>query len=49
MLQAYQAGARRGSRLVHRQKRKLSPDDHFFGAVRTLFEVGFDVVVLLGA
>src|SRR5712692_552123 len=35
--------------LVDGQKRKLSPNDHFFGAFRALFEVGFDVSVLLAA
>jgi len=31
------------------KKREFSPNDHFFGTVRALFEVAFDVVVLLGA
>jgi len=41
--------ARGRAGLFDGQKREFSPNDHFFGTVRALTEVGFDVVVLLGA
>src|SRR5256885_1158464 len=41
--------ASRRAWLFDGQKREFSPNDHFFGTVRALFEVDFDVVVLVAA